>query len=102
DFLYALARVLEITILILYGLIIARVLLSWLRLDPFGRGTLSHLVRFIYLATEPFLLPVRRVLFRYLPPMGLDLSPLVVILILILIRRFLISWLYRLALTLWI
>lgn len=50
-------------------LLLARVLLSWVQLDP------SHpIVQFIYNTTEPILAPIRRVI----PPVGMmDLSPLV-------------------------
>jgi YggT family protein len=54
-------------------LIIAAVVLSWLRLDP--RNPLVAMIRTL---TEPVLEPVRRLL----PPMGgLDFSPMVVLLV---------------------
>lgn len=92
NFLYALAKVLNIAITILIWIIIARAAVSWFRPNPY-----NQLVRFLYLATEPFLLPIRRFLFRYLPPMGIDLSPLVAILILIFLQRFLVTSLFQLA-----
>jgi YggT family protein len=52
-------------------LILARVLMSWVQVDPY-----SPLARTIYNLTEPILAPVRNLL----PPMsGLDFSPLVVL-----------------------
>jgi YggT family protein len=54
-------------------IIIIRALLSWVSPDPF-----NPIVRFLYRATEPVLRPIRRRLPTY--AIGLDLSPLVVIL----------------------
>ncbi len=54
-------------------LILARVLISWLQLDPY-----SPIIQFLHNTTEPFLAPVR----RRLPPVGMmDLSPLVVLIV---------------------
>jgi YggT family protein len=63
-------------------LILGRVLVSWT--NPTGGGQLTA---FLYQVTEPMLGPIRRVL----PPMGgLDLSPMIAILLLgILTRTFL-------------
>jgi YggT family protein len=52
-------------------LILARVLLSWIQLDPY-----NPIVQFIHNTTEPILAPIRR---RLPPTGGLDLSPLVVL-----------------------
>lgn len=58
-------------------LILARVILSWVRVSPYD-PTWGPVIRFIHQATEPFLAPVRRLL----PAMGgLDFSPLIVLLI---------------------
>jgi YggT family protein len=92
NFLLALAKVLNIVINILIWIIIARAVVSW-----FQPNLHNQLVRFLYLATEPFLLPIRRFLFRYLPPMGIDFSPMVAILILIFLQQFLVRSLFQLA-----
>lgn len=69
--------VLEAYIVILF----ARVILSWFPINP---GTaLASVMRVLYALTEPVLAPIRRVL----PPMrmggmGLDLSPLIVLIVL--------------------
>jgi YggT family protein len=52
-------------------LILARVVLSWIQLDPY-----NPIVQFIHNTTEPILAPVRR---RLPPTSGMDLSPLVVL-----------------------
>jgi YggT family protein len=71
-------------ILNIYELIIfARVILSWVNADPY-----NPIVRFIHDITEPVLAPVRQLLPT--ERIGLDLSPLVVILIIQLIQRILI------------
>jgi YggT family protein len=56
--------------------IIARAILSWVNADPY-----NPIVRFLVLSTEPVLRPFRRLV----PPEklgGLDLSPLIVIVLL--------------------
>jgi YggT family protein len=60
--------------------LIVRVLMSWIRPDPY-----HPFVRFIYNITEPVLEPIRRIL----PTggIGLDLSPLIVFLLLHLLTR---------------
>lgn len=65
-----------------YGLIIlARVIVTWI---PDLVSPHHPIARFLYQATEPVLAPVRQIL----PPMqGIDLSPLVVLVILQLIQR---------------
>ncbi len=66
-----------------YILVLARVLLSWL---PVGRD--NSLVAFVYEATEPILAPIRRIL----PPVGgLDLAPLVTLILIGIIERLLMS-----------
>ena len=66
----------------LWLLILARVILSWI--DPGGR---SRFAAFVIGTTEPILAPIRRVL----PRTGmLDLSPLIVLLILGAIMRYVI------------
>ena len=52
-------------------LILARILLSWIQLDPY-----NPIVQFIHNTTEPIHAPVRR---RLPPTSGFDLSPLVVL-----------------------
>jgi YggT family protein len=66
----------------IYSLVLlASVLLSWLPIDPD-----NPFVRFIRSSTEPVLEPIRRIL----PPVaGLDLSPMVLLLALQLLQRWL-------------
>ena len=81
-FVNILAQVLNIAIL-------ARVLLSWLPLD---RDNI--LVRLVYEITEPILGPIRRVL----PPLGgLDLSPIVALILIQVVQRVLLMLIASLA-----
>lgn len=72
----------------LYGwLILARLLVSWIRLDFY-----HPLVQFLYRITEPVLRPARRLI----PPAGgLDFSPIIVFTVLGLVRGYLLSLLVR-------
>ena len=68
---------------VIWFLLIARVVLSWT--NPMGGG---GLVAFIYQATEPILAPIRRLL----PPTGgIDWSPLIAMLVLGAIVRFVVA-----------
>lgn len=93
NFVLALARLLELAINAYIWIIIARAIISWVNPDPS-----NPIVRFLYRATEPVLRPV-----RYRLPtwgMGLDLSPMVVILVLYFLDWFVVSSLRGLALSL--
>ncbi|WP_088553901.1 YggT family protein [Calderihabitans maritimus] len=80
----SLIPVIDIAFNILDLLIIARVLLSWVRPDPY-----NPIVRFIYETTEPILAPFRRIMPRGTIP--IDFSPLLALLVLDLARRLLIQ-----------
>lgn len=92
-FLKAVAEVLYWGLEIYMWLIIARALISWVNPDPY-----NPIVRFLYNVTEPVLFYLRR---RF--PMvygGLDLTPLVVLGVIIFLKVFLVgtmmSYAYRL------
>jgi YggT family protein len=86
----AVALVLRIVLNFYMWLVIGRVIISWVNADPH-----NPIVRFLYNATEPVLYRVRRVLPQI--GAGLDLSPMVVILGLYFLERFLVVSLYQLA-----
>jgi YggT family protein len=65
------ATVLDYTLTFYTWIIIARALISWVNPDPW-----NPIVQFLTRATEPVLAPIRR---RLGWGMGVDLSPLVVI-----------------------
>ncbi|MEW6193012.1 MAG: YggT family protein [Bacillota bacterium] len=69
-----LIRAVDIAFQVYSWLIIVRVVLSWVRHNPY-----HPLIRFIYDVTEPYL----RIFRRFIPPVGMiDLSPIVAFLVL--------------------
>ena len=90
NFLLAVARLLQLAINAYIWIIIARAIVSWVNPDPN-----NPIVRFLTRATEPVLRPIRYRLSAF--AMGLDLSPMVVILILYFLDWFLVSTLRDLA-----
>lgn len=89
----ALAQLVDLVLQAYFWIIIARAVLSWVNPDPF-----NPIVRFLYRVTEPVLRPIR----RRLPTMqmGLDLSPMVVLLAIYFVRAFVVESLRDLALSL--
>jgi YggT family protein len=89
----ALANLVNIVLQAYFWIIIARAVLSWVNPDPF-----NPIVRFLYRVTEPVLRPIR----RRLPTMqmGLDLSPMLVILAIYFLQSFLVESLRDLAMSL--
>ena len=82
NFLKASASIVDIVLSIFYWLILIRALISWVNPDPY-----NMIVRFLYRATEPILTPIRRML----PPMGIDLSPIIAFLIIIFLKGFIVA-----------
>jgi YggT family protein len=89
----AVARLLELVLWAYFWIIIARAVLSWVNPDPF-----NPIVRFLYRVTEPVLRPIRRRM--PMMQMGLDLSPMLVILAIYFLQAFLVESLRDLALSL--
>ena len=89
----AVARLLELVLWAYFWMIIARAVLSWVNPDPF-----NPIVRFLYRATEPVLRPIRHRLPTF--QMGLDLSPMIVMVAIYFLESFLISSLRDFALSL--
>lgn len=89
NFLFAVARLLELVLVAYIWIIIARALISWVNPDPY-----NPIVRFLYRVTEPVLRPVRN---RLPPAMGIDFSPMIVILAIYFLEAFLVSSLRDLA-----
>ncbi|MCP4414997.1 MAG: YggT family protein [Chloroflexi bacterium] len=82
-----LANTIHIIFRALTYLIFARVILSWIRVDPY-HPFWGPILRFVYQTTEPIMQPVRNIL----PNMGgLDFSPIIVLLGLDLIRGLIIQ-----------
>jgi YggT family protein len=63
--------------------ILARVLLSWVRVSPYHPA-----VDFLYRITEPILAPLRRII----PPLGMvDISPVIALILLQIIQQILVA-----------
>lgn len=88
NFVEAVAVVVNILLTIFYWLILIRALISWVNPDPF-----NALVQFLYRTTEPVLEPIRRIL----PPLAIDISPIIAFLAITFLNRFLVASLYDLA-----
>jgi len=90
NLLILLANVVNIALTVYIWIIVIRALISWVSPDPY-----NPIVRFLYRITEPVLRPVRRIL--PISGMGIDFSPLIVILIIYVLRIFLVKALIQLA-----
>lgn len=90
NFIVALAKVIDLILVVYMWLIIARAVFSWVNADPYNK-----IVVFIYRVTEPVLRPVRRVLPGQ--NMGIDFSPVVVLLSIFFLRYFLVQTIIQLA-----
>lgn len=94
NFLAATAYILDVILNILMWLIIIRAILSWVSPDPH-----NPIVQFLYKTTEPILQPIRKLLpldFRF----GIDISPIIVLLVIYFARSFLVRTLVDLSLRL--
>ncbi len=83
-FLHALAQVVNIALTIYMWIVIARALISWVNPDPH-----NPIVQFLHSITEPVFYRVRKLV--PMPGMGLDLSPIIIILAIIFLQTFLVG-----------
>jgi YGGT family. len=90
NFIFALAKIIDIALTIYMWIIIFRAVISWVNADPYNK-----VVIFLYKVTEPVLRPVRRIL--PMRNMGIDFSPIVVILVIIFLQYFLVETIIQLA-----
>ncbi len=86
----AITDILDIVLSIYMWVVIIAALISWVNPDPY-----NPIVRILHALTEPVLRPVRRVIGYRLGP--IDISPLIIILAIIFIQKFLISSLIELG-----
>lgn len=86
----AVATILDYVLEIYKWLIIIAAVISWVSPDPY-----NPVVRFLYQVTEPALRPIRRLIGYRLGP--IDISPLIVILVIIFTQKALIGSLIELA-----
>ena len=85
------AHVLDIVLTILWWMILIRALLSWVSPDPY-----NPIVQFLNRMTEPILEPIRRLL----PSMGIDISPMIAFLGVVILKSFLVTTLMDIGLRL--
>ena len=83
------ARIVSLVLQLYSFLILIRVLLSWVNVNPY-RPAIDHpAIRILNQATDPVLRPLRRII----PPIGgtLDISPIIALVLLEILRRVLVS-----------
>jgi YggT family protein len=90
NFVVALARIVDIVLTLYMWLIIFRAVISWVNADPYNK-----IVIFLYRVTEPVLRLVRRII--PLRNAGIDLSPIIVILVILFLQYFLVETIIQLA-----
>ena len=88
NFIIALAQVIDLLLTVLYWLILARAIISWVSPDQF-----NPIVQFLYRTTDPILEPIRRLL----PTMGIDISPILAFLGIMFLQSFLVRTLVDLG-----
>ena len=84
NFLSATAQILKIVLELYMWIIIIRALLSWVNPDPY-----NPIVRFLNSITEPVLYRVRQLI--PMSGVGIDFSPIIVILTIIFLQSFLVN-----------
>jgi len=90
NFLFALAKLVEILLGVYMWIVIGRAILSWVIPDPY-----NPIVRFLHDVTEPLLARIRRVL-----PVfggGVDFSPMILIMAIYFLMSFLVPTLKHMA-----
>ncbi len=93
NLLNAIAVVLNMALTLYMWIIIIRALLSWVNPDPY-----NPIVQFLYSITEPVMQRVRQML--PMSGIGLDISPIIIILAIVFLQEFLVKSLAQLALQL--
>jgi YggT family protein len=90
NFIAAVARIVDMALTLYMWIIIIRAVLSWVNPDPY-----NPIVRMLYRVTEPVMALVR----RWIPlrGMGIDLSPMIILLAIVFLQSFLVPSLMQLA-----
>lgn len=91
NILLGIARVLDIILSLYFWIVIIAVLLTWVRPDPY-----NNIVRMFYALTEPVFYRVRKFL-PFTLVGGLDLSPIVVLIIIQLLQTIVVRSLFQYA-----
>ncbi|OHE23594.1 MAG: hypothetical protein A2Z43_05715 [Syntrophobacterales bacterium RBG_19FT_COMBO_59_10] len=90
NFIAAVAHIIDIALTAYMWIIIIRAILSWVNPDPY-----NPIVRLLYQVTEPVMAVVRR--WIPLQGMGIDLSPLIILLAIVFLQSFLVRSLLQLS-----
>jgi len=93
NFIKAAASIIDIVLTVYMWIIVIRAVVSWVNPDPY-----NPIFVFLRRSTDPVLIPIRRK-FPF-SGMGIDFSPLIVILGIVFLQKFLVTTLYQLALRL--
>ena len=93
NFLTATAQILKIVLELYMWIMIIRALLSWVNPDPY-----NPIVQFLNSITEPVLYRVRQLI--PMSGVGIDFSPMIVILVIIFLQSFLVNSIGMLAMSL--
>jgi YggT family protein len=90
NFIAAVADIINIALTIYMWIIVIRAVLSWVHPDPY-----NPIVRLLYQVTEPLMASVR----RWIPlrGMGIDFSPMIILLAIFFLQRFLVPSLMQLS-----
>lgn len=91
NFFNALAYLINFVLSAYIWIIIGRVIVSWVNADPY-----NPVVRFLHEATDPVLNKIRRSI-PFLLMGGIDFSPMVLILAIMFLQKFLVPTLHQLA-----
>lgn len=92
NFIEAVAILLNYVLSAYIWIVIARAVISWVNADPY-----NPIVRFLVQITDPLLSRIR----RHVPLMGgIDISPMILILAIIFLQKFLVQTLLGIALSL--
>ena len=92
NFIYAIATIVDMILSIYMWIIIARAIVSWV--SPFSKNPIVYALIWL---TDPVLRRVRRI-FR-LRGTGIDLSPMVAMLVMLFLKYFVVASLYDIART---
>jgi YggT family protein len=90
NLLLAIAHILDIALTIYMWIVIISAIISWVNPDPY-----NPIVRFLRVVTEPVYRPIRKLIGYRLGP--IDISPMVVILAIMFVQKFLVSSLIEFA-----
>jgi YggT family protein len=91
-FFEALANVVDIGLTIYMWVVVVRAIISWVNPDPY-----NPIVVFLRRSTDPVLNPIRRRLPLALSRTGIDFSPLILLLGIVFLQKFLVKSLFELA-----